>query len=55
MFRINLPGNLKTKKIILAVLIVVCTGILIKVSIDNKDKSKDSKINTNVETKLESK
>lgn len=53
MFRVNLPGNLKIKKIILAVLIVICIGILIKFSMDNKKGSVN--INTNVETKLESK
>lgn len=49
MFKINLPGNLKAKKIILIVLIVACIGVLVKTSIDNK---KDKNINITTQTEL---
>lgn len=49
MFKINLPGNLKVKKIILIVLIVACIGVLVKTSIDNK---KDKNINITTQTEL---
>ncbi|MDY6011653.1 hypothetical protein [Clostridium sp.] len=49
MFKINLPGNLKVKKIILIALIIACIGVLIKTSIDNK---KDKNINISTQTEL---
>lgn len=49
MFKINLPGNLKVKKIILIVLIIACIGVLIKTSIDNK---KDKNMDISVQTEL---
>lgn len=36
MLRIKLPGDLKTKKIILAVLVCAAIGVIIKVGLDNK-------------------
>lgn len=36
MARIQLPGSIKIKKIILAVLVCITIGILIKISVDNK-------------------
>ncbi len=50
MNRVRLPGNLKTKKIILFILIFICIFILIKTSINNKSISFNDEIN--LETKI---
>lgn len=52
MFRFKLPGDLKKKKLILLVLVIICIGLLVKLSIDNK-KANISNENKNIETKLE--
>lgn len=36
MIRINLPGSIKVKKIILAILVIISIGVLVKTAIDNK-------------------
>ncbi|MEG0134036.1 MAG: hypothetical protein RSD13_01775 [Clostridium sp.] len=54
MFRMNLPGNLKTKKIILYILVLICVGILIKTYMENKKDNINHK-STNVEIHMDNK
>ncbi|MBP1890007.1 hypothetical protein J2Z53_001591 [Clostridium moniliforme] len=53
MFNFKLPGSLKVKKVILAILIIVCLGILVNKLILNKENTNKSNINT--ETQIKSK
>lgn len=53
MFNFKLPGNLRIKKIILAILIIVCLGILVNKLVLNKGNNNKSNINT--ETQIKSK
>lgn len=49
MLRINLPGKLRTKKIILVILVIAAIVIIVSNGIDNK-KSKNQNINTEEES-----
>lgn len=51
MIKVNLPGNLKYKKVILVVLVILVIGILIKNGVDNnkiKEKEVDNKSNEEI-------
>ena len=53
MFKINLPGSLRVKKIILYILIIISIGVLIKVYTDNK--KEEINYNNNTEIHMENK
>ena len=53
MFNFKLPGSLKVKKVILAILIIVCLGILVNKL--NLKKENTNKSNINTETQIKSK
>lgn len=53
MFKINLPGSLRVKKIILCILIIISIGVLIKIYMDNK--KEEINYNNNTEIHMENK
>lgn len=60
MFRIKLPGNNKTKVILLIIMIALAIGIIVKVGIDNNKKKdinnlNENKINANINEDLSNK
>ena len=53
MFRMNLPGSLRVKKIILYILIIISIGVLVKIYMDNK--KEEINYNDNTEIHMENK
>lgn len=53
MFRMNLPGSLRAKKIILYILIIISIGVLVKIYMDNK--KEEINYNNNTEIHMENK